>query len=345
GEKIRVVTGQAVSRINLKRNQLVLENKEQFSFDVLVLADLGSPRFNEIKGIQKHGVYHAARLDKVREIMDQMIFAQTIVLQLSNIQGFLTLCALSQYAKEIIVTCSQESLLGGLLDGECSSMLKQFLEMKGMRLLMGTSIEEILGDSDLKAVRLTSGKVLSAEMVVLDDLRCDTRILKETGLEYQAQQDGGMSYRSNMANVFWVDAVKRAYCEPDKNHYDVLDKTLENQAMQLVSEIFNASQPSMAQETRFVLRFAFKDMKGCWFGNAMGGPDVQEHSRYDPESNVYMKFFLNQGRLTGGFVMGHETVCEKCVTLFENQAVIQAIEEELFGEFREKVLVDAQQQG
>ncbi len=144
--------------------------------------------------------------------MDQMIFAQTIVLQLSNIQGFLTLCALSQYAKEIIVTCSQESLLGGLLDGECSSMLKQFLEMKGMRLLMGTSIEEILGDSDLKAVRLTSGKVLSAEMVVLDDLRCDTRILKETGLEYQAQQDGGMSYRSNMANVLALNGTGNTIC-------------------------------------------------------------------------------------------------------------------------------------
>lgn len=341
-EKVRVIAGQAINRINFKRNQVTLENKEQLSYDALVLADLAPPRFAEIKGIQKQGVFHAVRLKDVREVINQVLFAQTVVCQLSNLQGFLTLCALSQYSKEIIVTCSQDTLLGGLLDAECSSMLKQFLEMKGMRLMTGTSVEEILGDSDLKAVRLTSGKVLSTEMVMFDDLRCDTRILKETGLENTTESEN--SHRSNFPNVFWADAIQKAYRNPNENHYEILDETLLGQAQRLVSEILNVSPTLKAPE--FVLRFAFKDLRGCWFGSAFANPDLQEHSQYDPQNNVYKKFFLNQGRLAGGFVLGEETLFDKCIALYQNQTVIQGIEEELLGGFGdEKSLAGAEQRG
>lgn len=339
--KVRVITGQPVARINFKRGQVVLENKEQLSYDVLVLGDVAVPRLPEIKGVQRKGVYHAARLLDVREMIDQVPFAQTIVLQLNGLLGFLTLCALSRYSKEIVVSCGTEILPETLLDRESSGMLRQLLEIKGARLMMGNPIEEILGDSDLKAVKLKSGKVLSAEMVIVDSLRCDTRIFKDTGLELSGS---GQGIRSNFNNVYWVDAVRKAYENGADNHYETLDVELKRQSQELAGAILR--EPIPVEEAEFVLKFAFKDLKGCWFGRTDARPEARECSRFYPEANVYKKFFVEQDRIAGGFVIGAESEFEQLIKVYQDKTNIHGMEEELLGgPVEEKTLVDVQQQG
>ena len=327
--KIRVITNQPVARINFKKNQVVLENKEQISFDLLVLADIASPRLTEIKGHNKKGVFHAVRLASVKDIIEQLTFTQTIVLEVSSLSGFLNLCAISHYQKETIVASAADTLLADRLDIESASMLKQLLEYQGIRVMMANPLEEILGDSDLKAVRLKSGKVLSTEMVILDDVKCDTRIFKETGLEVQ-QSDDSNAPRPNIKNVFWMDAVASAFFDKKGGDYNFVDADLENQGQRLIQHILSDHQDFKSKD--FVLKFKVKELKGCLFGETLSTGEVKETFRFYPDKNVYKKLFIKDGKLVGGVIFNAQEDFDKYLNLFTSNVNIQEYEDQLLEE-------------
>lgn len=323
---VRVVTGQPVARFNFKRNQVVLENKEQLAYDILILADLAAPRLPDIKGNHKSGVYHASRLADVKAILDQALFAETIVVQVSSLAGFLTLCALSQHKKELVVSCGQSEILSNMLDAESSNILKQLLEFKGIRLMMENPIEEILGDSDVKAVRLKSGKVFSTEMVILDDIRLDTRIFKETGLDVSKEEAKSL-FQTSISNVYWVDSVYNAFTAAGTNDYNTFDEVLEVQGTRLGQEICGVE--SEASVISPATKFQLKDMTGFWFGQTQASPESREHSRFDSQNNIYKKMFSRDGILNGAVFFNAPDQFNSLRELFNERASIQGIEDQL----------------
>jgi len=72
----------------------------------------------------------------------------------------------------------QETLLPGVLPQEMSPLLVALLDKRGVRVLFNTRVEDVLGEGECKAVRLSSGKVLAAEMFIVEDIRPDLRFLE-----------------------------------------------------------------------------------------------------------------------------------------------------------------------
>jgi NAD(P)H-nitrite reductase large subunit len=325
---VRVITNQPVTRFNFKRNQVFFENKEHLAYDILVLADLALPRLPEIKGHQKSGVYQAARLADVKTILEQIQFAETVAVQVTSLAGFLTLCALSNHGKELVVSFAASTILPDVLDPESSSILKQLMEYKGIRLMMENPIEEILGDSELKAVRMKSGKVLSTEMVILDDLRIDTRFFKDTGLELLKEEGGNFSqFRSNFSNVYWVDAIRNAFKAPGVSDYNISDEQLEGQGVALAQEILGfESDPFLFSSTT---KFRLKDLTGFWFGQTNPSENSREFSRFDAEKNIYKKIFSSDGVLSGAVFLNADDQFDKMREMFNEKAGIQGIEEQI----------------
>lgn len=325
---VRVITGQPITRFNFKRNQVFLENKEHLSYDILVLADLALPRLPEIKGHYKTGVYQTVRLADVKTVLDQIQFTETVVVQVTSLAGFLTLCALSGHGKELVVSSTWPTILPDVLDQESSSILKQLLEYKGIRLMMENSIEEILGDGDVKAVRMKSGKVLSTEMVILDDLRVDTRFFKDTGLELLKEEENSSSqFRSSFPNVYWVDAVRNAFKVPGGRDYNISDEQLEGQGGALAQEILGLEcDPFLYSSTT---KFRLKDLTGFWFGETNLFEAVREFSRFDADKNIYKKIFSNAGVLSGAVFFNAGDQFDKMREMFNEKANIQGIEEQM----------------
>ncbi len=327
---VRVITGQPVARFNFKRNQVVLENKEQLEYDILVLADIVSPRLPEIKGNHKTGVYNAVRLASVKSIAEQLPFVETIVVQVSSLLGFRTLCALSSHGRELVMSSSSADLLSGALDEESTSILKQLLEQNGVRLMLDNPIEEILGDSDLKAVRLRSGKVLSTEMVVLDDLRLDTRPLKESGLEFL--QDSGRSslFQSNFKNVYLVDAFLNTFKNPESSDYSICREELEAQGVALAQEILG--QPVQEVSASGLTRFKINDLSGFWFGTTLLQEGEREFLKFDAAKNVYKKIFASDAGLTGAIFFNADDQYDNLLEIFQQKVNIRGVEEKLLDE-------------
>ncbi|MEI7998853.1 MAG: FAD-dependent oxidoreductase [Candidatus Omnitrophota bacterium] len=186
--RVDVVANEKLLRISLKRKYVTTENKVQISYDHLMITDLGCLMSPPFKGRQKKGVFDCALLTSVKGLIKYLPFMDTVLVAVTNIHGLNMACALHGTGKEVIVVSSQPTLLNEVLDEETGTLLKQVLEGKGLRVMTDNAIEEILGDNEVKAVKLQSGKVIGVQMIVTDSMPLDWRLVEqESG--YQKIED------------------------------------------------------------------------------------------------------------------------------------------------------------
>jgi len=194
----QVVTTEVLSRISVKRKYLTTDKKTQIGYDRLVLVDTGHLILPPVKGHQRTGVFDCWRLSSIKAMKKHLPFADSVIVVVSNIQGFNMACAISQLKKEVTVLSLSPGLLPDIFDEETGLLLKQILEGKGVRVLSDSAIEEILGDADVKAVKLKSGKVLACDTIIFDEARADIRMLSEPTLTDQDQIAIEASFRPSV---------------------------------------------------------------------------------------------------------------------------------------------------
>ncbi len=183
-QRVGVVANEKLARISSKRKYLTTETKIKIDYDQLVIADLGCVMPLSVKGHQRQGVFDCTLLSSVKKIVKYLPFADTIFVMVTHMQGFNIACALHGLGKEVVIVVSEDSLLSNFLDDETSALLKQIIENSDIRVITDNTIEEILGDSEVKAVKLQSGKVLAAQMVIADSLPLDWRLIDQES-DYQ----------------------------------------------------------------------------------------------------------------------------------------------------------------
>lgn len=178
----QIVTTESLARISVKRRYLTTEKKTQIDYDRLVVVDTGHLILPSIKGHQRGGVFDCWRLSSIKSLIKQLPFTDAVLVSVSNIQGLNMACALKHLKKEVTIISQGPGLLPDIFDEETGLLLKQILEGKGIRVFSGNAIVEILGESEVKAVKLKSGKVLASDTVIIDEAKADIRMLSEPTL-------------------------------------------------------------------------------------------------------------------------------------------------------------------
>ena len=181
--KINIMFDHSISRINLKKNKIFCEDKSQIDFDVLLITETPEPRFPDIRGANKQGVFSCYRLSAINEIIKTIPLVENIVIQSDTFYGLRIASALSRKGKEVVLVTSHAHLLSPYLDLEGAQFVMKALESKGLGVMTGATISEILGDGEAKAVRLTSGKVIAGDMVIFAETAEDLRLFSDSSLE------------------------------------------------------------------------------------------------------------------------------------------------------------------
>ncbi len=176
---VEVILNEQLSRVSTKRKYVTTESKRQFPYDRLLVTDLGAAHGPDIKGHGKEGVFDGTHYKSMGALGQHIPFIDNAVVCVSNFLGLNTACALSMLGKEVIVVSTGAGILPDVFDEETTMLLKQILEGKGLKVMAENAVEEILGDGDVKAVRLKSGKVIAAQAVIFDDLKADTRVFAD----------------------------------------------------------------------------------------------------------------------------------------------------------------------
>jgi len=166
--------------------RVVLLDGEEIYFDNLVLAT-GSRLSASVKGMDKGGLYNFKSLSAAEEIMEKVREREAKSALVIG-AGFIGI-EIAVLLKELGVKVTQlvrSRYMRGMLDEEAAGVLMHIMENKGIDVLKGSDADtvEFMGDPDVRSVRVRSGKILTADlMIAATGIRPNIEFLSGSGIK------------------------------------------------------------------------------------------------------------------------------------------------------------------
>jgi NADH oxidase (H2O2-forming) len=182
---LKLVKSEAVE-IDRQKKAVSLSDGDTVSYDKLVLATGSSPLVLPIPGIEKGNVF-VVRKDEayLKNMLDVLNDAKDIVIIGGGFIGveFADECKKGRDCNVTIVELLPHCLQLAL-DEEFCTEAEKVLSDRGIKLLVNSKVEAILGDNQVSGVRLSGGQELKADMVVVGvGVVPNNELAKKAGLE------------------------------------------------------------------------------------------------------------------------------------------------------------------
>jgi NADPH-dependent 2,4-dienoyl-CoA reductase/sulfur reductase-like enzyme len=213
---VKVFIDQVIS-IDSKEKNIKTKNNKEYSYQKLILAIGSKPIVPPIDGIDKEGVFPIHKdMDYLKDAIAQIKKKKNVLVigggfigvefadEISNIKGInVTLIEMLPH------------LLLNSFDQDFSRLVKNKLEKKGVNVVTGASVTEIIGEKKVKEVKLSDGRVIQTDAVILGiGAKPNTDLAKDTGLDLGSK--GGILVdeymRSSDSDIF---AVGDCSCKRD----------------------------------------------------------------------------------------------------------------------------------
>jgi len=210
--KIDLILAKKVIKVDPKKSQIVLEDKQRLDFDILVIATGASAKFPEIKGVQKHGVFGLRTVKDAKEIIGLLPVTKTVCVLGGGLIGLKAGYALKKRGIDVKVIVKSKQVLSQILDKTCAEIIQKHLELNGLEILTGLDATELLGNGDLKAIKLDSGKVIGCEVVIIGKgVSPNINLVKDTTINVNEGIMVDKFLRTSAKNIFAAGDCAETY--------------------------------------------------------------------------------------------------------------------------------------
>jgi nitrite reductase (NADH) large subunit len=166
-QKIDVRLGISVRKIHPGSREIELDAEKREAYDVLLIANGASSFIPPIKGADKHGVFTLRTLDDAQAIIDYVQEHHQVVIIGGGLLGLEIARAIRLRGAEVEVVEFFDRLLPRQLDPQGASLLKSQIESLGIRVRLGVTTEEIIGQSEISGIQLKGGTNVTANMAII----------------------------------------------------------------------------------------------------------------------------------------------------------------------------------
>ncbi|MDP8264610.1 MAG: FAD-dependent oxidoreductase [Candidatus Aceula lacicola] len=294
-KRVNVVLNKKIVKVHPKRKRVVFEDKEQEPFDVLMIEDSGSFEPSGAKSAKKQGVFTLYAVSDIEEISKAAPLCDVIVIQPNNLLMLEAAVYLRKFNKEVIVVCSDDSLLSSVVGKSAGDFLAKRLREFGIRVILNNAIAEVLGESEAKAIRLKTGKVLESQVIILGEVKKNLLLLSidETLVERN-------DFYTKFEDIFINSAIEILSKEQAVEDVKASDLSLGDKG-KMVGAAVTGHQQSYQQAFKKVI-FSLGDLKGCVLGS-LENENAIEYERIDRPSKTYKKIFVADNVITGAVLI------------------------------------------
>jgi len=200
---IELCLNKKVVRVDLNKNRVVCADKSSFNYDCLLLASGARPKFPELPGIKKRGVFGLRTFKDAQEISALLPITKTACILGGGLIGLKAAQALRKRAVEVKVIIKSQQVLSQMLDSEAAGIAQKRLEENAVELLLGQDVQEIIGEGDIKAVKIESGKVLGCSLVISGKgVQPNIELVKESGIKIGEGISANGFMQTNIENIY-----------------------------------------------------------------------------------------------------------------------------------------------
>ncbi|RLF15953.1 MAG: pyridine nucleotide-disulfide oxidoreductase [Thermoprotei archaeon] len=155
--------------------------EESFEYDSLILATGARAIVPPIKGHDKKGVYPLRTIDDASAILQEALKAKSAVVVGAGLVGLEAAEGLVKRGVKVTVIEALHQVLRPILDEDMAKILQSRITAHGVRLMLSTKAEEILGDNHVKAVA-AGGETIDADLVIMAvGVRANTDLAVKAG--------------------------------------------------------------------------------------------------------------------------------------------------------------------
>ncbi len=210
--KIKLLNNAVVTRLDTKRQRVILKDNSKIDYDYLVIASGRHIEIPDIPGKNKDGVCAFYTLKDAKTIKEKLAFAQTACV-VGETQLTLQL-------GQLIADKDKEAKIVS------KSGFDNFTPTEKLELISGAEAKEFIGEAlPLQALKLDNGKVIATSLVIFaDNYLPSANFLKDSEIKTSEGHiiiDENM--RTNLENIFACGHVCRKDGNPniDKNWEDL----------------------------------------------------------------------------------------------------------------------------
>jgi len=184
--KIDLVYNEVV-KILPENKQVNLKDGKVLDYDRLLLANGAHPFVPPIMGGNLKGVYVFRTIEDAANILDLAKPGSKCVCIGGGLLGLETAGALEARGVSVEVLEGFDWLLPRQLPQKAGNLLQKFMEDKGIKVRTSAAVAEIVGDEEVRGVRLKSGDVLEADFVILSTgVRPNSYLARQADLKVKA---------------------------------------------------------------------------------------------------------------------------------------------------------------
>lgn len=328
--RLNLHLGSKVDRLDPAGRRVLVKGSWE-SYDKLAICTGSSSFVPSFKGLPKERVFTFRTFKDAKDIKAAAATSSHCAVIGGGLLGLETARGICTAFPKLRVTILEyaEHLLMKQLDHSGSSLLKNWIESTGARVIVQAETDEVLGDSRVKGVRLKDGRVIDCDMVVVSvGTRANAQLAREAGLRVNK----GIVVDSHLAtsdpNIYSIGDVSEFQGMVWAMIPPALDeaKVAANCMLDLPGPDYKGTVPS---NTLKVVGFDLTSIGNVRGAHEPPGPGFQEIMAVSPDGKVYKKFVIKDDRLVGAILLGTKKDAVKVTKMIKEGTPLGQIKEHL----------------
>ncbi|MBV8603802.1 MAG: NAD(P)/FAD-dependent oxidoreductase [Pelomonas sp.] len=294
--------GKTVTEIDRRRRRVVAADGTVAEYDRLLIATGSNPFMLPVPGRELEGVIAYRDIADTEAMIDAATRYRHAVIVGGGLLGLEAANGLMLRGMQVSVVHLAGWLMERQLDDQAGALLRQSLEARGLKFLLGAQTEALIPDKDgrVMAVRFKDGREIPADLVVMAaGIRPNTALAESAGLLCER----GVKVSDTLQSVTDPRVYAVGECAAHRGVAYGLVAPLFEQAKVCATHLaqfgigrYEGSQVSTKLKVTGIDLFSA--------GDFMGGEDTEEIVMSDPFGGVYKKLVIRDDRLVGACLYG-----------------------------------------
>lgn len=291
--------GDPVVAIDRRRRIARARSGCEVAYDRLLLATGSSPFIVPVPGAALPGVVGFRDLDDVETMLGAARRGGRAVVIGGGLLGLEAANGLLRRGMDVTVVHLSGSLLNQQLDSDAALLLKDALERRGLRILLASQTEAILGSERVEGIRFTSGAECPADLVVMAaGIRPNVALAREAGLHVERAIVVDDTLQTYDPRIYAVGE-----CVQHRKNTFGLVAPIWDQARVCAAHLANLGHRRYVQQAAATkLKVTGIDLYSA--GDIVGGEGSEDLVLRDRRAGVYKRLVLQGNRITGAVLYG-----------------------------------------
>ncbi|MFP4345953.1 MAG: NAD(P)/FAD-dependent oxidoreductase [Anaerolineales bacterium] len=314
-----------VAAIRPNDRVILLEEGRTVSYDKLLVATGSHPFIPPLEGVEKEGVFTLRTLEDAVSIKEYAEHRKRAVVIGGGLLGLESARGMQGMGLEVAIVELFPWLMPTQLDEMGGEILKRFANEQGYEVRTGSSGKSILGEGEVEGLLLSDGETLEAQMVIVAaGVRPNTRLAEDAGLEVS---------RGVVVNERLETSAPDVYAAGDNANFHkvcwAIAPVAQAQARVAAANMAGEEATYDPVTPSTSLKVVDIDVSSAGKATVRDNEEGFTEVRFaDPDTFVYRKAVLREGKLVGAIVMGDKELAKTLIGKVEERAAMTPEEAE-----------------